>query len=175
MPADHTYDTVLARLQRLEDEHDIAKLIASYGPSVDAGDADRTAQLWADDGTYDVENWQMRGRTAVHDMVSSNAHQKLIAGGCSHFLGPAVVTVTGDAAVAVCESLVVVREPDDAERAAGYRVWRAAANHFVLQRIGGRWQITARTSRLLNGDPHAHTLLTAGLAGAAAPHEQREK
>ncbi|BBZ34528.1 nuclear transport factor 2 family protein [Mycolicibacterium confluentis] len=152
-------DDLLARVRRLEDERDIARLIASYGPAVDAGDADTTAKLWATDGVYDVEGWQMGSRADVHAMVSSSSHQALVAKGCSHFLGPCVVTVTGDAAVAVCESLVLVNDGD------GYRVWRATANHFVLRRGAHGWEITRRTSRLLNGDPGAHGLLRSGLSG----------
>ncbi|SEP76969.1 SnoaL-like domain-containing protein [Mycobacterium sp. 88mf] len=157
---------ILARLQRLEDELAITKLIASYGPSVDAGNADNAAALWALDGTYDVEDWLMTGRNGVHQMVSSSGHQDLVAAGCCHFLGPAVVTVDGDSAVAVCESLVLLRDG-----VSGYRVWRATANHFALERLDGQWQITARTSRLLNGNPYAHTLLNLGLAGSAVPEQ----
>lgn len=152
-----------ARLRQLEDERDISRLIASYGPAVDAGNADAAAQLWAPDGGYDVEGWRMESRADVHAMVSSAAHQNLVARGCCHFLGPAVVTVTGDSAVAICESLVLVRDGD------GYRVWRSTANHFAVRRIEGRWQITMRTSRVLDGEPGAHALLTMGLAGSAAP------
>jgi hypothetical protein len=39
------------RLQRLEDERDITRLIASYGPLVDAGDAGGAAAPLTDDGT----------------------------------------------------------------------------------------------------------------------------
>ncbi|MFZ1175588.1 MAG: nuclear transport factor 2 family protein [Mycobacterium sp.] len=154
-------DDLAARLRRLEDERDIARLIASYGPAVDAGDPDAAARLWASDGIYDVDGWRMEGRADVHAMVSSAAHQSLVAKGCCHFLGPCVVTVTGDSAVAVCESLVLIRDDD------GYRVWRCTANHFVLRRIDGRWQISIRTSRVLDGDSAAHALLTRGLAGSA--------
>lgn len=150
---------VLDRLRRLEDERDIRRLIASYGPAVDAGDANAAAGLWATDGVYDVDGWRMQSRADVHSMVSSRAHQKLVATGCSHFLGPCVVTVDDNEAVAVCESLVLVRDGD------GYRVWRATAHHFVLSRNDGQWQITTRTSRVLDGNPDAHTLLTKGLAG----------
>jgi ketosteroid isomerase-like protein len=152
-------DELETRLRRLEDEREITRLIASYGPAVDAGDADAAARLWATDGSYDVEGWQMESRADVHAMVSSPSHQTLVANGCCHFIGPAVVTVTGDSAVALCESLVLVRDGD------GYRVWRATANHFMLQRIAGRWQITVRTSRVLDGNPGARALLTTGLAG----------
>jgi hypothetical protein len=151
-----------ARLRRLEDERDIAKLIASYGPAVDAGDPDAAAALWATDGVYDVDVLKMNSRADVHAMISSGNHQKLVAKGCCHFLGPCVVTVTGDSAVAVCESLVLVRDGD------GYRVWRATANHFALRRVGDGWRIAARTSRLLDGNPEAHGLLINGLLGLAA-------
>ncbi|GBG38754.1 nuclear transport factor 2 family protein [Mycobacterium montefiorense] len=149
-----------ARLRRLEDDRDIRQLIASYGPAVDAGDPDAAARLWASDGVYDVDGWRMKSRADVHAMIRSDAHQKLVAKGCSHFLGPCVVTVTGDEAVAVCESLVLVRDND------GYRVWRATAHHFTLRRIDDQWRITTRTSRVLDGNPDAHALLLKGLAGA---------
>jgi SnoaL-like domain len=152
-------DDLHTRLQRLEDERDIARLIASYGPSVDSGDAEAAATLWTHDGTYDVEDWRMDGRADVHAMVSSRSHQDLVANGCCHFLGPAVVTVSGNSAVAVCESLVLLL------RDGNYVVWRASANHFELNRVDGHWRIATRTSRLLNGNPEAHGLLRAGLAG----------
>ena len=155
-------DELHVRLQRLEDEREIARLIASYGPSVDSGNADSAASLWAENGTYDVEGWRMNSRDDVHGMVSSQSHQDLVANGCCHFLGPCVVTVTGDTAVALCESLVLLRRGDE------YVVWRATANHFELSRQDGGWKIVARTSRLLNGNPKAHGLLRAGLSGVAA-------
>ncbi|WP_055405865.1 nuclear transport factor 2 family protein, partial [Mycobacterium sp. UM_11] len=111
-------DDLKARLRRLEDERDIERLIASYGPAVDAADPEAAARLWASDGSYDVDGWRMQGRADVHAMVNSSAHRNLVAKGCCHFLGPCVVTVTGDSAVAVCESLVLVRDGN------GYRVWR---------------------------------------------------
>ncbi|OBF53719.1 hypothetical protein A5756_15390 [Mycobacterium sp. 852002-53434_SCH5985345] len=153
-------DELATRLRRLEDERDIARLIASYGPAVDAGDPDAAARLWAHDGIYDVDGWRMEGQAEVHAMVSSSAHQNLVAKGCGHFLGPCVVTVTGESAVAVCESLVLVRDGD------GYRVWRCAANHFTLRRIDGQWRIEVRTTRVLDGNPDAHDLLSRGLAGS---------
>ncbi|WP_280831094.1 nuclear transport factor 2 family protein [Mycolicibacterium frederiksbergense] len=155
------------RIQRLEDERDIARLVASYGPRVDAADADGTAELWATDGGYDVEGWTMASREDVRAMVGSRSHRALVASGCSHFLGPAVVTVDGDSAVAVCESLLLLRR-DTPDGASEYVVWRATANHFEVARIGGKWQITRRSSRVLNGDPAAHRLLISGLAGEPA-------
>lgn len=147
------------RLQRVEDERAIERMIASYGPLVDAGEADATADMWAVEGTYDVEGWPMRSRDDVAAMVRSDAHQGLIARGCSHFLGPTVVTVHGDDAVAVCESALLVKATK------GFQVYRAGANHFRLQRRDGRWQIVQRTTRALTGGKEARELLAEGVTG----------
>jgi hypothetical protein len=156
-------DEVLAdlerRLRRIEDERAIERLVASYGPLVDAGEADAAAALWATDGTYDVEGWPMRSRDDVAAMVRSDAHQGLIGSGACHFLGPAVAIVDGDVAVAVCESILVIHRDER------FAVWRAGANHFRLERIEGRWQIVARTTRALDGNAEARELLSVGVAG----------
>lgn len=173
-------DQVLDRLQRLEDEREIARLIASYGPAVDSADADSAAGLWTVDGAYDVEGWQMTASSDVHTMVSSSSHRELVAAGCCHFLGPVVTSVAGDRAVAVCESLVLLRRseplPDTGfshqawkSSQQEYMVWRASANHFELIRTDNGWRITRRTSRMLDGTPDAHALLRSGISGACVP------
>ena len=50
-----------ARLRQLEDERDITRLIATYGPLVDAGAAAEVAALWTDDGIYDVDEVYLNG------------------------------------------------------------------------------------------------------------------
>ncbi|MFL6061849.1 MAG: nuclear transport factor 2 family protein [Marmoricola sp.] len=142
-----------ARLALLEDERAISRLVGCYGPLVDAADADAVAALWAEDGTYDVEGWEMRSRAEVHAMVLSPQHQGLVAGGCTHFLGPVVVTLDGDTAVAVCESVLVVH------REGRFHLARAGANRFELARGAGGWEITARVTRALDGDAGARALL----------------
>ncbi len=147
-----------ARLSRVEDELAITRLMASYGPLVDAGEAGAVASLWAEDGSYDVEGWQMRSRADVDAMVRSEAHQHLISGGCSHFLGPVHVRLDGDEAVAVCES-ILVRRGDDA-----YSVRRAGANRIRLRRAPVSehgWEIVERTTRALDGSAEARELLVA--------------
>ena len=144
------------RLARVEDELTITRMMASYGPLVDAGEAGPVAALWAADGEYDVEGWHMRSRADVEAMVRSEAHQGLIAGGCAHFLGPAYVQVEGDDAVAVFES-VLVRHRDGE-----YSVRRAGANKVVLRRSAqdpARWEIVHRTTRALTGSTEARELL----------------
>ncbi|MFE6858451.1 nuclear transport factor 2 family protein [Nocardia sp. NPDC057668] len=150
-----------SRLSRVEDELAITRLIAAYGPLVDAGAAQAVAELWTEDGEYDVEGWHMRDRSQIHAMVESPAHQSLIAAGSAHFLGPVHVTVHGDAAEAVCESLLV------RHRDGRFSVWRAGANHFRLARTASGWRIDRRVTRALDGSEHARSLLRATADGAA--------
>ncbi|MEU1998114.1 nuclear transport factor 2 family protein [Nocardia gamkensis] len=151
------------RVRRLEDELEVTRLIASYGPFVDTGAADAVAALWTEDAEYDVAGWHMRSRADVHAMVRSDAHQSLIATGCSHFLGPAHVVIDGDNAVAVCESLLI-RHQDGV-----FRVRRAGANRFELARTPHGWRIVRRTTRALDGDPEAHRLLRATIPADVSP------
>ena len=147
------------RLRAVEDELAIVRLVASYGPLVDAGEAEAVAGLWAEDGTYDVEGWQMASRAEIRAMVESDGHQGLIQGGCSHFLGPVHVTVRGDQAVAVAD------EHRFAHREGAFSVRRAGANHFALRRGLDGWRITDRRTRALDGSTEARTLLAKGARG----------
>jgi ketosteroid isomerase-like protein len=148
------------RLRHLEDERDIARLIASYGPLVDAGDADRASALWTEDGSYDVGDWLMASRAEVAAMVRSDAHQGLIARGCCHFFGPPVVTVDGDDAVAVCESALMVRRD-----AGGYGIARAGVHLVHLRREAGGWRIVSRVARGFDGGEASRELIAEGLGG----------
>lgn len=63
--------SVEARLAALEDERDIARMMASYGPLVDGGEADGVAALWAPDGVYDIDAIFLAGRERIREMVRS--------------------------------------------------------------------------------------------------------
>lgn len=151
-------DEIERRLSQLEDERDIARLVASYGPLVDAGDADRVAALWTSDGVYDVGDWLMTGREEIAAMVRSDAHQGLIAKGCCHFFGPPVVTVNGNEAAAVCESTLLV-----ARETGGYAILRAGVHVLRLRRDQTGWKITSRTARQLDGSTAVREMITAAL------------
>lgn len=141
-----------SRVQLLEDEAEVRRVVAAYGPLVDAGDAEGTAALWAQDGVYDVDELVMRSAADVEAMVRSRHHQDFIAGGCAHVIGPVHVALHGDEAVAVCHSLMVV---SDGGR---FVVRRATANVWRLQRGPAGWRVADRTSRVLDGRPEAPEL-----------------
>ncbi|MFD7064134.1 nuclear transport factor 2 family protein [Streptomyces sp. NPDC059906] len=157
-------DDVEARLRRLEDERDIARMMASYGPLVDGGDADGVAALWAPDGVYDIDELFLAGRERIAGMVRSAAHRGWIRQGCAHVVGPPHITVDGDEAIAVCHSLMVVHEEGR------YMVRRATANHWRLRRTDSAagWEVVTRTNRVLDGRPESPALLAGGVRGERA-------
>ncbi|MCG7631809.1 nuclear transport factor 2 family protein [Gordonia McavH-238-E] len=152
-----------ARLRLMEDERDVARLVASYGPLVDSGDADAVAALWTPDGVYDVDGLYMQGRDDIVAMVRSRTHQGFIAGGCAHFQGPVHVTVNRDEATAASYSLLVLHDEN------GFRVHRATAHHWRLVRTTDGWKADRRTSRALDGNPYAPGLLIAAVNGQPNP------
>lgn len=145
------------RLRALEDESEIRRLIGSYGPRVDSGDADGASQLWDREGIYDVDDLLMHGQAAIAAMVMSAQHQSFISRGCAHVIGPPHILLEGDDAVAVCHSLLLLHEKDR------FVVQRATANHWRLHRGEAGWRVTTRTSRILDGRGESPDLFRRGL------------
>ena len=141
-----------SRVQALEDELAIHRLIVRYGIAVDSGDAARAAAVFTPDAVYDVDVRVMRGRAAVMDMVNGDHHQHMV-GHCAHQIGPAVVQVDGDRAVALGYSRVYLRSEK------GVGVYRVSLNRWELERREPGWLIARRVTRLLG---HAEALAIFG-------------
>lgn len=140
---EQTVAELARRVERLEDELAIHRLIVSYGLGVDAGDADRGAAVFTEDGVYDVDVGRMEGRDAVRAMVRGPKHQEMV-GHCAHQIGPAVVTLEGDGrASAVGYSRVYL------ETRAGTHVYRVSLNRWNLVKERGAWLIARRLTRRL--------------------------
>jgi len=138
-------DDLARRLRALEDELAVHRLIVRYGFAVDIGDAEQAAAVFAEDGVYDVDIGVMRGRGDVRKMVSGPRHQEMV-GQCAHQIGPAVVELRGDRAVATGYSRVYL-----ATRA-GTHIYRVSLNRWELERRDDGWLITRRLTRLLGHD-----------------------
>ena len=131
------------RLEEVEDELAIHRLIVRYGLAVDTGDGDEAAAVFTSSGVYDVDVGRMEGRAAVQAMVEGERHQSMV-GHCAHQIGPAVVErVARDRAVATGYSRVYL------ETRAGIHVYRVSCNRWVLIKDAGKWLIAHRTTRLL--------------------------
>lgn len=147
------------RVRELEDTLAICRLVATYGPAVDGGDDEAAANLWTDEGVYDLGHRSMDSAAAVGEMVRGDGHQQLIHAGAAHMLGPPLVHVDGDRAVATCYSNVF-RYIDG-----GFETWRTAANRWDLERTADGWRATRRTTRLLDGNEEAREILRRAATG----------
>jgi uncharacterized protein (TIGR02246 family) len=150
---ERTVSALARRVQALEDELAIHRVIHRYGPAVDAGDAEGAAAVFTDEGVYDVDVGRMEGRAAVRAMIDGARHQSMV-GHCAHQMGPLVVTVGDDGAhaEAVGYSRVYLHS------AAGTHVYRVSFNRWSLVKRDGAWLIAHRRTRLL-GHPEALTVL----------------
>lgn len=138
--------TLAARLAALEDERAVHDVLTRYGLTMDAGDADACAALYAEDCTVDIDGMIVaKDRDGVRGMVASDAHQAILPN-CAHVMGPFTVSVNGDHAVATGYATVSVRGDD------GIAVWRQAFGRWELERASGTWLIAHRTSRATGND-----------------------
>ena len=150
------------RVQSIEDELAIQRLIASYGPTVDSGQSQAAAELWKADGTYDVGGMGASvGTSAIEALFEGEQHQGLIRGGAGHVLNQPWVRVEQDSATAIGYSVVFKWD------GAAFVVFRVSANKWELERSPAGWKIVRRTNRLLNGAEEARLLL--GTVGKTRP------
>jgi hypothetical protein len=143
-----TIDALTSRLRAVEDQLEITQLVAQYGPSVDSGSADATADLWTDDGTFEaIGAISMHGHDEIAAMVNGNGHQQLIRNGCGHVLTVPHVVVDGDEATGRSYALNI-RWDSDADR---FWVARVSANSWRWKRTAAGWRITERINANLDG------------------------
>jgi hypothetical protein len=145
-------DALEARLRAVEDEAEICRVIASYGPAVDSNDGAAVAALWADGGTYELEGWTFTSDT-MHLTVESDLHVRYVAAGSAHVMSLPKITLDGDRAVAINYSRVFIHE---GER---WVVDRTAANRWDMERTPAGWKVRRRVNRLTNGSAAARDLL----------------
>jgi SnoaL-like domain len=144
------------QVRALEDQVEIMRLVAQYGPSVDSGRAEATASLWTEDGSFDaVPQLEMRGRGDVVDMVYGEDHQRLISNGCGHVLTVPHIVVDGDQATGRSYALNIRWD------AAAGRFWvaRVSANTWTWVRTPSGWRIADRVNAPLDGTPGHREML----------------
>lgn len=142
------------RVRALEDELALHRSIASYGPSVDAGDTERATSLWVEDGIYELVGWgTLAGRDGLRRIVDNPEHRAMLASGCAHLLLPPRIHIDGDEAQGRGVSVVLVRGDQ------GFEVARVSANHYRWRRTTDGWRMVARTNQLLDGEASARALL----------------
>jgi uncharacterized protein (TIGR02246 family) len=146
-----TVQRLAARLQAVEDELAITRLLTSYGFAVDGNDPDGCADLYAPDAVVTIDDaTTLTGRAELRGIVTSEAHQAILPG-CAHVMGPFNVHVSGDTATAIGYATVYVA--GDVADDAGRHVWRQSLSWWTLRRGSGRWQVERRESWAIGRGP----------------------
>lgn len=130
-------ESLIARVELLEDKLAITELLTAYSPAVDSGSADEVANLWLEDGVYDVDTGAMHGRGELRAMVRSASHQNWIMNGAAHMMTPAHIRIDGNKAVATCHSQLVIKDPRT----------RPDSRSSASPRTGGNWSRTTASGR----------------------------
>lgn len=147
------------RVRELEDFRDVTQLAMQYGPSVDSGSAEETANIWSEDGTFAVvggeATFTMEGRQGVAGMVSGDGHQGLIANGCAHVLTVPHVELDGDEATGRSYALNI-RWDSENDR---FWVARVSANRWHWIRTDEGWKVVERINSNLDGAEASRALL----------------
>ena len=123
----------------------------------------QAAGLWADGGGYDFTS-AAGGRTRVEApqglarVLQSPLHADLVATGAAHVTAMPHITLSGDRADAVGYSFVIVNQDGR------WHLWRAAINHWALERTAGGWRIAERFNRVLDGAAESHATMRKVLA-----------
>jgi uncharacterized protein (TIGR02246 family) len=138
--------SLLKRVEALEDERAIQRLLTRYGLAVDGGDADATGEIYAEDCLIDIDAAAfMNGRNEARGIVASPAHQEIMPN-CAHVMGPYAVELDGDRATATGYATVYLKEDGKV------RVWRQSYGRWELVKRDGRWQVKTRISRSTGRD-----------------------
>jgi hypothetical protein len=149
------------RVQRLEDEVAVLRLVNSWGPAVDTGSSEAAAALWHEDGVLESDLSHLEGPGAVFAMVESDGQQALVTQGCAHVQSAPIVTIDGDEAQAVTYSQVYLHSDE------GHAVWRVSANLWQFGRTPVGWRVTRRTNRVIDGSTEAHAILARALGASS--------
>ncbi|TCM22086.1 SnoaL-like protein [Novosphingobium sp. PhB165] len=143
------------RCRKAEDHLEILNLLNTYGPLVDSGTARPAGDLWVEGGGYnftlpDGGTLRLSAPDEIADMYAWEGHLELVKTGCAHLTATPKISVHGDKAEAVGYSVVILREDDR------WFLWRAAVNHWTLERGVQGWRIVERFNRALDGSAESH-------------------
>jgi len=147
-----------ARVQELEDQLAILRVINSWGPAVDTGSSEAAARLFTADGALESDLSRLEGPAAVETMVESYGQQSLIRRGCAHVQTAPMISVDGDRATAIAYSQVYLHSEG------GHEVWRVSANQWEFRRTPEGWRVTRRLNRVIDGSPESQEILRRAVA-----------
>jgi hypothetical protein len=140
------------RVLHTEDRLAIFQLMAGYGPAVDGNCPGDAANVWTEDGVYELDRNIFEGRANIVAMLRSDQTCELINGGSAHVLSLPHIVIEGDTAVATCTSRLYRYAGDD------FRVLRATANRWEFVRTPQGWRVKRRINKTLDGSKESQAL-----------------
>ena len=132
------------RVQRMEDESQIRRMLIEYGAFLDAKDYKSYAALFAKDGVWTGGFGSFTGPAAIEAMLTDNLgapEPGFVNKANFHMLTNPVITIDGDRAQVESKYLFWTRSPDD-------KPTPLLAGRYVDEfvREGGQWKIAHRTT-----------------------------
>lgn len=154
MDIEKRFSELETRLQLAEDQLAIIRLLNSYGPMVDSGEADRAARIYGKHGFLDVEGYPRQfAYDGIANPLKGEAQTRMNESGCMHIVSSPHITLGGDKAEAVTYNLVILNNQDR------FEIWRAAVNHWILERTEAGWRVSERYTRAVNGSDEVRDLM----------------
>ncbi|WP_046194501.1 nuclear transport factor 2 family protein [Sphingomonas sp. SRS2] len=147
-------------IRELRDQLELRELLSRYGFTADLGHEQEFSELWTQDGEYDLDDLQLRGREQLHHLVSDpqGLHKQVVENRSMHIPTNIFIRVDGDSAWAEAYSMIVIREDDGR-----YAVFTAGYNHFDFKRVNGGWLISRRHRRAIGGPKWGGSVISAHL------------
>jgi hypothetical protein len=147
--------TLEQRIQAIEDQLAIHRLITSYPLAIDSRSLDFVSEVWTQDGVFDrgagdpsKHSGDFDGAYGLDSILKEVGSPQLQASreaGLAHIMTAPHVAIDGDTAVATNYTVLVTGKGD------GCGVRRPSANRWDLVRTADGWRIKKRTLRLIDG------------------------
>ena len=144
-----------ARLQAVEDQLALYQSVSAYGPAVDALQTQMAAELWTEDGVYDIGDarFDARGHAAIEALFTAEYHQSLVAQGCAHTMTLPHIKIAGDRALGLGYHRLFTHTDGE------YRLFRLSVSRWEWMRTDQGWRTTRRVHRLLDESGEGRALL----------------
>lgn len=160
--------TLEQRVQRMEDESTIRRMLIEYGAFLDAKDYRSYASLFAPDGVWQGGFGTFTGPAAIEAMLTANLgapEAGFVNKSNFHMLTNPLITLDGDRAHVESKYLFWTASPDN-------RPTPLLAGRYVDEfvRVGGQWRIARRSTwgQIPFRDPNVPPVAGGGPAAAPA-------
>lgn len=149
-----------SRLAQVEDQLALYQSVSAYGPAVDSLQSAMAAELWTEDGVYDIGDprFDASGREAIQALFEADYHRHLVAQGCAHAMTLPHIRIAGDRALGLGYHRLFTHTDE------GYQLFRLSVSRWEWQRTAQGWRTTRRVHRLLDESGAGRELLRQTLA-----------